>query len=303
MLLRRLATAASSAQARERRLLRGVLQEAIQQQHRKQEALEHELMKEPVAAAATRSEAGEKEAKALAKARRRAAMVPGRLAECALRIEQLTSLVEFDDIQELRSELEAHGLQERIRNFDVDAQPLWGRPRGFLGRVFESPSGVPILVGRQGFSDDVMRSVSRGSDLWLQVSHGRGSRVMLWLEHGGSSASSGLPTTRKAASGTSWYAAPPTRGCYQGPTRKYGATIQACLQRAADLAAYYSEHRSGGEDEEGVEVMYTDSRRVAARGARIGQIKNSKRLGVLRADPMRVMQLVRRVEAEQADLI
>ena len=38
---------------------------------------------------------------------------------------------------------------------------------------------MPVLVGRQKFSDELLRRVGRGTDLWFQVREGRGSRVLL----------------------------------------------------------------------------------------------------------------------------
>ena len=66
------------------------------------------------------------------------------------------------------------------------------------------------------------------------------------------------------------------------------------MQMAADVAAYFSDarHAPGG----GVEVMYTDSRRVAKRGSRVGQMKQSKRLGVLSGFPEDVADVVREVQ-------
>ena len=301
---------AAATASRERRLLRGVLHEALQRELRKREALEMEQGKLNQQQPGQGQDPGESAAasKARMKAQRRAEIIPKGLTECAEQIEYLTSLhteVESHlEVSEAREQLEALGFGPRLAAFDVDALPLWGRPRGFLGRVFESPNGVPVLVSRQSFSDELLRQVSTRSDLWLQVREGRGARVMLWLEYA-QQRQAGSPTLPNAP--TAFFAPPPLRGCYRGPTRRYGQDRGACLQFAADIAAYYSEHRrrqSADDDHgRGIEVMYTDSRRVAARGDRAGQLKDSKKLGVLHGDPSAVAEAAEQVEAEQADLL
>jgi hypothetical protein len=45
--------------------------------------------------------------------------------------------------------------------------------------------------------------------------------------------------------------------------------------------------------------MFTDSRHVAKRGTRVGQLRDSKRLGFLRARPERVAELARDAQEEQ----
>ena len=65
---------------------------------------------------------------------------------------------------------------------------------------------------------------------------------------------------------------------------------------AADLAAYFSDWKRANTD---VEVYFTDSRRVAKRGTRVGQMKDSKRLGVIWASPYTVNDVVRDVQDEQ----
>mmetsp|Transcript_16953 Transcript_16953/g.24878 ORF Transcript_16953/g.24878 Transcript_16953/m.24878 type:complete len:336 (-) Transcript_16953:378-1385(-) len=60
----------------------------------------------------------------------------------------------------------------------------FGRPKGFTGRLFTSPAGVPILIGKEGttsspHADETLRRISQGSDLWFQVYDYNGSRVLL----------------------------------------------------------------------------------------------------------------------------
>ena len=78
--------------------------------------------------------------------------------------------------------------------------------------------------------------------------------------------------------------------------RDFQRSSRECMQTAADVAAFFSDarHIPGG-----VDVMYTDSRHVAKRGSRVGQMKQSKRLGVLLANPDDVSELVREVQQSQ----
>ena len=69
-----------------------------------------------------------------------------------------------------------------------------------------------------------------------------------------------------------------------------------CQQFAADLAAYFSDSRgAGGEDDDDdyVEIMFTDSRHVAKRGSRVGQMKDNKKLGIVRGRPAAVAEVAR----------
>ena len=68
-----------------------------------------------------------------------------------------------------------------------------------------------------------------------------------------------------------------------------------CMESASDLAAFFSDARRADE----VKVMYTDSRHVAKRGGRVGQLKESKRLGVVWAKPARVADEARDAQEEQ----
>jgi len=167
-------------------------------------------------------------------------------------------------LMQIRHQLEHDlGLAERLSSFDVDLMALgqWGRPAGFEGLVLESPRGIPILVSQQSFSDALLRRVSSGSDLWFQVSEGRGSRVLLRTSM--------------------------VRSMVRAP--------RECMETASDLAAHFSDARRSDE----VKVMFTDSRHVAKRGGRAGQLKEAKRLGVIWAKPVRVVDVVRDAQEEQ----
>lgn len=177
-------TSAPADAAIERRLLRGVLAEALDQQARKRAGLleqqQHGLPSEPT------DPSNEKAAKAYAKALRRAAQMPQLISEVDSAEDALVKLLwsagERDaDLGRVRAEMEAFGLGARLVSFDVEAhaRAQWGRPEGFDGLVLESPHGIPILVSPHRFSDELLRRVSRGTDLWFQVAKGRGSRVLL----------------------------------------------------------------------------------------------------------------------------
>ena len=124
----------------------------------------------------------------------------------------------------------------------------FGRPNGFDGKLFYSPLGVPILVSKQNaHKDAVMRNAAQGSDLWFQVEDYNGSRVL-------------LRTSLKRG----------TKGSKE------------CIQMAADLAAKFS---VWGESYDRIPVMYTDSRKVAKRGSKVGQMKQKKSLGRILGRP------------------
>ena len=127
--------------------------------------------------------------------------------------------------------------------------------------MLESPRGVPTLVAPRSYSDELLRRVSRGTDLWFQAVEGRGSRVLL--------------------------RASMVRGLSRAP--------RECVEHAAHLAAYFSDQRYADE----VEVMWTDSRKVARRGGRVGQMKATKKLGALWARPELVASVAREAQEEQ----
>ena len=173
----------------ERRLIRGVLAEAVEAQGRIRDALEQQLLKKQPALVSTASDDDEKASRAREKALRRAEMVPIRLAEVGEREEALAELqirlgeaTDSAGIDGLKRDMQEIGLGNLLESFDVDApaRGIWGRPDDFEGLVVSSPKhGIPILISRQRHSDSVLRRVSRGTDLWFQAREGRGSRVLL----------------------------------------------------------------------------------------------------------------------------
>ena len=260
----------SVAAQHKRRVLRGVLQQELEGQHRARLNLEAEMNRRRDV---VDENDGEAYTKAYAKAAKRAEAVPRRLVEVTRRGEQLEALLERsrgateDEVNNLYQEV-ADELADKLETFDADAaaRDQFGRPAGFDGLVIASPRGVPILVARRSFSDELLRRVGRGTDLWFQCVEGRGSRVLL--------RTSCVPSLSKSP--------------------------RECMEFAADLAAYFGGGARGGDD--AVEVMYTDSRRVAKRGSRVGQLKPKKRLGTVWARPDRVADAAREAQEDQGFL-
>ena len=260
----------SVAAQHRRRVLRGVLKQELEGQHRARQNLEAELERRRDVQDVDDGEAHKKE---YAKAVKRAAAVPRRLAEVTRRGEQLEALLERsrgateDEVNNLYQEV-ADELADKLETFDADAaaRDQFGRPAGFDGLVIASPRGVPVLIARRSFSDELLRRVGRGTDLWFQCVEGRGSRVLL--------RTSCVPSLSKSP--------------------------RECVEFAADLAAHFGGGARGGDD--AVEVMYTDSRRVAKRGSRVGQLKPKKRLGTVWARPGRVADAAREAQEDQGFL-
>lgn len=135
------------------------------------------------------------------------------------------------------------------RNSTKKRKGDFGRPQGFDGIIYYSNLGVPILVGKMGASrDDTLRRIAQGTDLWFQVEDYNGSRVLLRQ-----SLIRGTKNSKK------------------------------CRQAAADIAAKYSIQGECGE--KSISVMYTDSRKVAKRGSKVGSMKKNKKLGRIFGHP------------------
>ena len=174
----------SIAAQHRRRVLRGVLRQELEGQHRARLSLEAEMNRRRDV---EDENDGEAYTKAYAKAAKRAEAVPRRLVEVTRRGEQLEALLERsrgateDEVNNLYQEV-ADELAEKLETFDADAaaRDQFGRPSGFDGLVIASPRGVPVLVARRSFSDELLRRIGRGTDLWFQCVEGRGgSRVLL----------------------------------------------------------------------------------------------------------------------------
>ena len=104
------------------------------------------------------------------------------------------------------------------------------------GRTFRSPNGVPILVGRnRAQNEELSLRIAREPDVWMHVRGAPGAHVVLRYSE-----------------------APPGH-----------APSDECLQRAADLAAYFSELRG----ERRARVTFTSPKHVTKpRGAPLGAV-------------------------------
>ena len=145
-------------------------------------------------------------------------------------------------------------LMESPEKWNIMRSPEYGRPSDFGGLVFYTRLGVPILVGRQGaHADAALRRIAQGTDIWFQVQDYQGSRVLL-----------------------------------RSSLVKGSKDCKECRIMAANLAAFYSNSRL---DTEPVRVMYTDTRHVAKRGSKRGQLRKKKALGTMNGYPQAVADI------------
>ena len=93
---------------------------------------------------------------------------------------------ELEAMQSVKSHLIDLGFQSllsqgpdswtHVKDLCRKSKDEFGRPADFDGLLFFSPRGVPILVGRKNaHSDDVLRRISQGSDLWFQGEYKSGA--------------------------------------------------------------------------------------------------------------------------------
>jgi len=247
--------------------VRGVLQQELEIQQNARLHLETELTR-------SRDVVDIDDTKAHAKAAKRAAAVPLRLAEVTSRAERLEGLLarsrgaaDEAAVDTLYHEMSEDGLVVKLETFDADAaaRDQHGRPDGFEGLVIPSPKmGIPILVARRSFSDELLRRVGRGNDLFFQAVEGRSSSSRVLLR--------------------------------TSMDRSLTKSPRECVEFAADLAAFFGAPRG---DDDAVEVMFTDARKVAKRGSRVGQLKPKKRLGTVWARPERVADVARAAQEDQ----
>ena len=201
----------------------------------------------------------------------RSEVIEGRLRVWQERLRQLSMDDDNDALRILRqevvreakklklkaTELELSDTSEHLgkhpaqgRRGSAQAQPLWpSNTPGWGGREFVSPSGVPILVGRNRKDNEQLSlSVAREPDVWMHVRGIPGAHVLLQMSR---------------VKGRS----PPS---------------DACLQMAADLAAFYSEAR----DDRKVLVTLASPRHVTKpNGAPLGAVKLRKEEGTLVGRP------------------
>uniref|UniRef100_A0A7S4FAE2 NFACT RNA-binding domain-containing protein n=1 Tax=Chrysotila carterae TaxID=13221 RepID=A0A7S4FAE2_CHRCT len=124
------------------------------------------------------------------------------------------------------------------------------RAPGWNGRRFTSPSGVPILVGRnRRENEELSIKIAKAPDVWFHVRDAPGAHVVLQLSR----------ATR--VSGV-----------------KAVAASEKDMQMAADLAAFYSELKTNGK----VRVSFTSAKHVSKpSGAPLGAVTMRKEEGTI----------------------
>lgn len=161
-------------------------------------------------------------------------------------------------------------LGKRLQKYDWNAErhAQWGRPEGFKGLVIRSPNGLPILVERKGMKDKKpLMNLAKRTDQWFQIPDGKGPRVLL--------RTSMVPSISKS--------------------------YRACMEMAADLAAYFSREY---QDEkhwlrpEELLVYWAGPQRHKG-GSRIGRQKKNEIFGRIWAKPGRVHDLARDAQEVQ----
>jgi hypothetical protein len=146
---------------------------------------------------------------------------------------------------------------------------------------------VPILVARAAYSDALLRRVSGGTDLWFQVVEAPNTQSPYPSLNPSRSLSPHLRQLSEGRGSRVLLRTSMVRSLVRAP--------RECMETASDLAAFFSDARRADE----AKVMYTDSRHVAKRGGRVGQLKEAKRLGVIWAKPARVADEARDAQEEQ----
>mmetsp|Transcript_71846 Transcript_71846/g.142422 ORF Transcript_71846/g.142422 Transcript_71846/m.142422 type:complete len:402 (-) Transcript_71846:90-1295(-) len=124
---------------------------------------------------------------------------------------------------------------------------------GWSGREFMSPGGIPILVGRNRKENEHLSlHVARVPDVWFHVRDAPGAHVVLQMSR---------------LSKNQGRDAPPS---------------DACMQMAADLAAFYSELR----DERKALVAFTSPKHITKpNGAPLGAVKLRQEDGTVVGQP------------------
>ena len=120
---------------------------------------------------------------------------------------------------------------------------------GWPGREFQSPNGVPILVGRnRAQNEQLSLSICRDPDVWMHVRGSPGAHVVLQMSR----------------------------------IKGHPEPDDDCLQMAADLAAFYSEAR----DEKKALVTYARPKHVTKpKGAPLGAVKLREEGGTIVGRP------------------
>jgi len=250
----------------ERRVLRGVIGIAIEQQQWKREVLKEKRKRSGGAPSMFIDSDDFKEAYALQQ--RHAEQIDQRIERTDMTEERLLELRDslFDsNLTEVRRTLEEElRLGKRLQKYDFNASrhAQWGRPEGFGGLVIRSPRGLPILVERKNMKDKKsLMNLAKRSDQWFQIHDGKGPRVLL--------RTSMVPGISKG--------------------------YRECMEMAADLAAYFSREYKDEKPwlrPETFKVYWTGPQRHKG-GRRIGKVKKNEIFGRVVAKPDRVHNLAR----------
>ena len=235
-----------------RNFLVGAVEEALQRQSTIMEALELQMTQQENELDPVKATRRSEKIKQRADEVNR---ITAQLIQIKDELNRPSTIVSLTMTQEKLSDLGfAALLRESPAKWSILRSQEFGRPSDFYGLVFYSPLGVPILVGRRGaHSDATLRRIAQGSDIWFQVHDYQGSRVLL--------RSSRVKGTKDS---------------------------KECRRMAANLAAFYSDARHDGT---AVRVMYTDSKHVAKRGSKQGQLRQNKTLGSMLARPNDVAKI------------
>jgi hypothetical protein len=245
-------------------LLMEAMDEALFRQDLIRQALEMELEKTKV----KKENSADNQNQSITSRQEEISGTTEKLLELKQRLAETKNCKDDDDLESFKLSFASLGFESVLRQ----SPDCWrirrqdGRPRGFDGLVFYTPKGVPILVGRpKAHKDETLRRISQGADLWFQVEDYSGSRVL-------------LRTSLKRG----------LRGSKE------------CMQIAADLAArfsdcYYDRHATNYDDvvSNKIPVMYCDSKNVAKRGSKVGQMRQGKSIGRLFGDPRNVEEMTR----------
>ena len=138
---------------------------------------------------------------------------------------------------------------------------------GWSGRRFETPSGVPILVGRNKKENEKLSlDIAKDPDVWLHARGAPGAHVIIQYSQ-----------AKKAA-------------------REDEEAREVDLQMAADLAAFYSDLRN----ERKAEVMFCNPKHISKpRKAPVGAVRVSKEGGTVLGRPEDVPDDCKEARAER----
>ena len=116
----------------------------------------------------------------------------------------LSACVEENDLAELREELEKYGYVRKNHNRRQMKQTGPSRPMRF-----DSPTGIPILVGKNNLQNDKLTFTAEPNEWWLHAKDMPGSHVIV--------------ASARSGRGNAAHGRPPRRPLFQGRERRQGA--------------------------------------------------------------------------------